>query len=152
MGRVHWAGDGDRPLVVSYATSPAAEVYFSEGAIEEPPTGNVLGAGACFRQIEFIGILDGTQNRDLAEKLVDFMLSQRFQEDIPLQMFVFPAHAGASLPDFYQWAERPAATGPGGRSHHPSQARGLDQTMDRDRVEVKNPSCQPTALLNRSGT
>lgn len=107
-GQSTWAGDGDRPLVVSYATSPAAEVYFSEGALSEPPTGNVLGPGACFRQIEFVGILDGTQNRDLAEKLVDFMLSQRFQEDIPLQMFVFPAHAGAILPDFYQWAERPA--------------------------------------------
>lgn len=102
------ASDGDRPLVVSYATSPAAEVYFSEGALEEPPTGNVLGAGACFRQIEFIGILTGTQYRDLAEKFIDFMLSQRFQEDIPLQMFVFPVLEGASLPDFYQWAERPS--------------------------------------------
>lgn len=103
-----WAGGGDRPLVVSYATSPAAEVYFSEGALQEPPTGNVLGPGACFRQIEFIGILDGTQNRDLAEELVDFMLSQRFQEDIPLQMFVFPANQKASLPDFFRWAERPS--------------------------------------------
>ena len=107
-GESTWAGGGDRPIVVSYATSPAAEVYFSEGAMEEPPTGNVLGSGACFRQIEFIGILAGTENRDLAEKLVDFLLSQRFQEDIPLQMFVFPAHEGASLPDFYRWAERPA--------------------------------------------
>jgi len=107
-GQSTWAGDGDRPLVVSYATSPAAEVYFSEGALIEPPTGNVLGPGACFRQIEFVGILDGTENRDLSEKLVDFMLSQSFQEDIPLQMFVFPAHSGASLPDFFQWAERPA--------------------------------------------
>jgi thiamine transport system substrate-binding protein len=107
-GQSTWAGGGDRPLVVSYATSPAAEVYFSEGALEEPPTGNVLGPGACFRQIEFVGILDGAGNRNLAEKLVDFMLSQSFQEDIPLQMFVFPAYAGASLPDFYQWAERPA--------------------------------------------
>jgi thiamine transport system substrate-binding protein len=107
-GQFSAASDGDRPLVVSYATSPAAEVYFSEGAYDEPPTGNVLGPGACFRQVEFIGILKGAQHRDLAEKLVDFMLSQRFQEDIPLQMFVFPAHQGASLPDFYQWAERPS--------------------------------------------
>ncbi|RME71493.1 MAG: thiamine ABC transporter substrate-binding protein [Chloroflexi bacterium] len=107
-GQSTWAGEGDRPIVVSYATSPAAEVYFSEGKLSEPPTGNVLGAGSCFRQIEFVGILAGTQNRDLAEKLVDFMLSQRFQEDIPVQMFVFPALADAALPDFYQWAERPA--------------------------------------------
>ena len=59
-------------------------------------------------EIEFIGILAGGQHRDLAEKLIDFMLSQRFQEDIPIQMFVFPAHKGAGLPDFYQWAERPS--------------------------------------------
>jgi len=107
-GQSTWAGGGDRPIVVSYATSPAAEVYFSEGALSEPPTGNVLGAGACFRQIEFVGILAGAQNRDLAEKLIDFMLSRPFQEDIPVQMFVFPASEKAELPDFYQWAERPA--------------------------------------------
>jgi thiamine transport system substrate-binding protein len=107
-GQSTWAGGGERPLVVSYATSPAAEVYFSEGALQEPPTGNVLGPGACFRQIEFIGILAGTQNPDLAEKLVDFMLSRRFQEDIPLQMFVFPANQEANLPDFFRWAERPS--------------------------------------------
>jgi thiamine transport system substrate-binding protein len=107
-GQSTWAGDGDRPLVVSYATSPAAEVYFSEGDLSEPPTGNVLGSGACFRQIEFVGILEGAQNLDLAEKLVDFMLSRRFQEDIPLQMFVFPVHKDANLPGFYQWAERPS--------------------------------------------
>lgn len=107
-GESTWAGDGVYPLVVSYATSPAAEVYFSAGALQEPPTGNVLGAGACFRQVEFVGILAGGKQRDLAEKLVDFLLGQSFQEDIPLQMFVFPANAQASLPDFYQWAERPS--------------------------------------------
>lgn len=107
-GESTWAGGGNYPLVVSYATSPAAEVYFSEGALQEPPTGNVLGAGACFRQVEFVGILAGGKQRDLAEKLVDFLLDQRFQEDIPLQMFVFPANENAALPDFYQWAERPA--------------------------------------------
>ncbi len=109
-GQSTWAGGGDRPIVVSYATSPAAEVYFAEEPLEVPPTGNVLGDGACFRQIEFVGILNlkGGEHRDLAEALVDFMLSQRFQEDIPLQMFVFPARDDASLPDFYQWAERPS--------------------------------------------
>jgi thiamine transport system substrate-binding protein len=118
-----WAGGGDRPIVVSYATSPAAEVYFSEGALEEPPTGNVLGPGACFRQIEFIGILAGGQHRDLAEKLIDFMLGQRFQEDIPLQMFVFPAREDASLPDFYRWAER---------SSQPAQVETADIQANRE--------------------
>ncbi len=106
-GQFSAASDGDRPIVVSYATSPAAEVYFSEGAYTEPPTGNVLGDGACFRQIEFVGILKGTANRDLAEKWVDFMLSPTFQADIPLHMWVFPANPKAKLPEVFQFAEVP---------------------------------------------
>ncbi len=106
-GQFSAASDGDRPIVVSYATSPAAEVYFSEGAYTEPPTGNVLGDGACFRQIEFVGILKGTANRDLAEAWVDFMLSPAFQADIPLHMWVFPANPQAELPDVFQFAEVP---------------------------------------------
>ena len=106
-GQFSAASDGDRPIVVSYATSPAAEVYFSEGAYTEPPTGNVLGDGACFRQIELVGILKGAANRDLAEKWVDFMLSPAFQADIPLHMWVFPANPQAELPEVFQFAEAP---------------------------------------------
>jgi thiamine transport system substrate-binding protein len=103
-----WSGKGgDRPIVVSYATSPAAEVFFSNGKVVEPPTGNVLGDSACFRQIEFVGVLKGTKNVDLARKFVDFMVSQKFQEDVPEQMFVFPVLADAKLPDYYKWAEVP---------------------------------------------
>ena len=83
-------------------------MFFAEETPDDAPTGVVLADGACFRQIEFIGILKGTQQRALAEKLIDFMLSQRFQEDIPLQMFVFPANQTAALPDvFLQHAEIP---------------------------------------------
>jgi thiamine transport system substrate-binding protein len=115
-GQFSAASDGDRPIVVSYASSPPAEVYFAEQPMNEAPTGVVLADGACFRQIEFIGILKGTQQRVLAEKLADFMLSKRFQEDIPLQMFVFPANTTAALPDvFVQYAkipENPASISP----------------------------------------
>jgi len=105
-------GEGDRPIVVSYASSPPVEVYFAEEPFEEAPTAAVVGAGSCFRQIEFVGILKGTQNRDLAEAWVDFMLGATFQEDIPLHMFMFPANQNAALPDvFAQFAlipEHPA--------------------------------------------
>ncbi|MFC1465344.1 MAG: thiamine ABC transporter substrate binding subunit [Candidatus Brachytrichaceae bacterium NZ_4S206] len=101
------SGKGPRPLVVSYATSPAAEVFFSEGKLEEPPTGNL--EGTAFEQIEFVGILKGTKNRDLAEKWVDFMLSKRFQEDIPLQMFVYPVAKSAAWPEvFVKFGQPPA--------------------------------------------
>ncbi len=104
--------EGARPLVVSYATSPAAEVYFSEGALAEPPTGAITAPGTCFRQIEFAGILKGTPNRDLAEAFIEFLLSSDFQADIPLQMWVFPANPTVALPqvftEFALEASRPA--------------------------------------------
>lgn len=103
------ASDGDRPIVVSYASSPPAEVFFAETELSEAPTGTVIGDGACFRQIEFVGILNGTGNEEAAQKLVDFMLSPTFQEDIPLHMFVFPANDTAVLPEvFATYAEIPA--------------------------------------------
>jgi thiamine transport system substrate-binding protein len=88
------SGGGTRPIVVSYATSPPAEVFF--GDLDEAPT-SVVTSG-CFRQIEYAGILAGTSNEQAARQLVDFLLSLRFQEDIPLNMFVFPANQDAVLP------------------------------------------------------
>lgn len=88
---------GQRPIVVSYGSSPPFEVLYAENPIDEPPTGVLTADGACFRQIEFVGILRGNENRDLAEKWVDFMLSKTFQEDLPLQMFVFPVNPSAEL-------------------------------------------------------
>ena len=92
------ASKGDRPIVVSYASSPAAEVHFAEKPMEQSPTAAVLQKGTCFRQVEFVGILRGTKKPGIAKKLVDFMLARTFQEDIPLQMFVFPANKTAVLP------------------------------------------------------
>jgi thiamine transport system substrate-binding protein len=107
-GNFTYASDGDRPIVVSYASSPPVEVYFSEKAFDEAPTGVVAADGSCFRQVEFVGILKGTKNRALAEQWVDFMLGTTFQEDIPLKMFMFPANGKASLPDvFVRFAQIP---------------------------------------------
>ncbi len=96
-------GEGDRPIVVSYASSPPVEVYYAEEPFEEAPTAAVVSDGSCFRQIEFVGILipKDAQNRDLAEAWVDFMLGATFQEDIPLHMFMFPANQNAALPDVF---------------------------------------------------
>ncbi len=105
-GHFSAAGDGERPLVVSYASSPPAEFIYADPPVAEPPSASLTAPGMCFRQVEFVGILAGTPNRALAEAWVDFMLSQSFQEDIPLNMFVFPANEKAALPDaFVDWAE-----------------------------------------------
>lgn len=107
---------GTRPIVVSYATSPAAEVYFSEEPLETSPTGAVVAPGTCFRQIEFVGILRNGENRDLAEAFVDYVLSDTFQRDIPLHMFVFPVNETVTLPDVFAehaiTAEDPAMMSP----------------------------------------
>ena len=103
------SGGGDRPIVVSYASSPPAEVIYADPPVDTPPTGVITDT--CFRQIEFAGILAGTGHRDAAEALVDFLLSPTFQEDIPLNMFVFPALGTAALPqtfvDFVRLPEDP---------------------------------------------
>jgi thiamine transport system substrate-binding protein len=99
-------GQGERPVVVSYASSPPVEVYFSEEPLEVAPTAAVVAPGSCFRQIEFVGILRGTMEQALAEAWIDYMLDVPFQQDIPLHMFVFPANQTASLPDvFVNFAE-----------------------------------------------
>jgi thiamine transport system substrate-binding protein len=110
------SGHGSQPLVVSYASSPAAEVVYAATKLTDSPTASVLGPGACFRQIEFVGILKGTRHLALAQKFVDFMLGQQFQEDMPLQMFVYPVNPAAQLPRefilYAQAASQPATLDP----------------------------------------
>ncbi len=103
------ASDGSRPLVVSYASSPPAEVYFATPEPSSSPVGSIIADGTCFRQIEFAGILKNGKNPAAAQKFIDFLLSTTFQEDMPLQMFVFPVNSEAKLPDvFTQFAAIPA--------------------------------------------
>lgn len=93
---------GTRPLVVSYASSPPVEVYFLPEPPEAAPTGSIVADDTCFRQIEFVGILQGTDNEDAARQFVDFLLSREFQQDMPLNMFVFPVLPDAELPEIFE--------------------------------------------------
>jgi thiamine transport system substrate-binding protein len=103
------SGHGPQPMVVSYGTSPAAEVIFADPPRADSPTASIVGPDTCFRQIEFVGILRATQHRALAEKFVDFMLAKQFQEDMPLQMFVYPVNRNAAVPEaFTKFAQVPA--------------------------------------------
>ena len=107
---------GTRPIVVSYGSSPPVDMIFADPPIDEPFTAAIVSPGSCYRQIEFVGILRGTANRDLAEIWIDFMLSTTFQEDLPLQMFVYPVNENAALPqvfqDFLYIPEEPAFVSP----------------------------------------
>ncbi|MDX3520916.1 thiamine ABC transporter substrate-binding protein [Streptomyces scabiei] len=100
---------GDRPLVVSYASSPPAEVIYAEPRPKTAPTG--VATGTCFRQTEFAGLLSNARNTEGGKALIDFLISKRFQEDMPLNMFVYPVVEGASVPaEFTEYG--PAAKDP----------------------------------------
>jgi thiamine transport system substrate-binding protein len=90
---------GDRPLVVSYASSPPAEVLYAEPQPAEAPTG--VATGTCFRQTEFAGLLKGAKNEAGGKALLDFLISTKFQEDMPLNMFVNPVVKDAKLPELF---------------------------------------------------
>ncbi|WP_424211542.1 thiamine ABC transporter substrate-binding protein [Streptomyces sp. BI20] len=90
---------GDRPLVVSYASSPPVEVLYADPRPAQAPTG--VATGTCFRQIEFAGLLKGAENEAGGKALIDFLIGKRFQEDMPLQMFVNPVVKDAKLPELF---------------------------------------------------
>jgi thiamine transport system substrate-binding protein len=90
---------GPRPLVVSYGSSPPAEVIAADAPVGEAPTG-VLPA-TCFRQVEFAGVLAGTDAPEAARQLVDFLLSGEFQSALPLSLYVYPANSDTELPDAF---------------------------------------------------
>ncbi|MGA9276308.1 thiamine ABC transporter substrate-binding protein [Ilumatobacter sp.] len=97
---------GDRPLVVSYGSSPPFEVLYAETELDTAPTG--VAESTCYRQVEFAGVLAGTEHPDEARQLVDFMITPAFQEALPLDVFVFPANADAELdPVFDEFAVIP---------------------------------------------
>jgi thiamine transport system substrate-binding protein len=90
---------GDKPLVVSYGSSPPAEVVFADPPRDDAPTG-VIGS-TCFRQIEYAGVLRGTKHPDEAQQLTAFLLSEPFQKELPLTLFVYPANPDVALPEVF---------------------------------------------------
>lgn len=94
------ADGADRSIVTSYATSPVADVVYADPPRDDPAIGVV--ADSCFRQVEFAGILRGTEHPDAAARLIDFLLSPTFQDDIPLNMFVEPVSDRATLPAVFE--------------------------------------------------
>lgn len=100
------SGKGKYPLVVSYGSSPPAEVLYAEKPIDTPPTAVI--ESTCFRQTEYVGALRGTRNPNNATLLISYLLDVPFQESMPLSLFVFPINKKATLPDlFTQFAVTP---------------------------------------------
>lgn len=93
------SGKGKYPLVVSYGSSPPAEVLYAEKPIDTPPTAVI--ESTCFRQTEYVGALRGTRNPNVAAQLIAYLLDVPFQESMPLSLFVFPVNKKATLPDLF---------------------------------------------------
>jgi thiamine transport system substrate-binding protein len=93
------SGKGKYPLVVSYGSSPPAEMLYAEKPIDTPPTAVI--ESTCFRQTEYVGALRGTRNPALAAQLISYLLDIAFQESMPLSLFVFPINKKATLPELF---------------------------------------------------
>jgi thiamine transport system substrate-binding protein len=107
--RFTWAGGGPTPMVVSYGSSPPAEVIFADPPRDDAATGVV--ENTCFRQIEFAGVLRGTDAPVAARQLVDFLISERFQQELALNLFVYPTNEAVALPqEFVDFAVVPDAS------------------------------------------
>ncbi|WP_255955756.1 thiamine ABC transporter substrate-binding protein [Streptomyces odontomachi] len=91
---------GDRPLVVSYASSPPAEAIYTSPQPKTAPTG--VATGTCFRQTEYAGLLAHAKNPKGGKALLDFLISTTFQNDMPLNMYVDPVRKDAQPPALYR--------------------------------------------------
>lgn len=98
---------GSRPIMVGYASSPAAEVFYSKGKLSAPNMGNLFLEGGVYRQIEGAAVLKGAKVPQLAEKLVQYLHSPDVQAAVPTAMWVYPAVSGTPLPAVMKHASVP---------------------------------------------
>ncbi|HET8605376.1 MAG TPA: thiamine ABC transporter substrate-binding protein [Marmoricola sp.] len=113
-------GHGDRPIVLSYASSPPDTVDKQTG---RPTTSALLDT--CFRQVEYAGVLQGASNPKAAHEFIDFMLGKEFQSQLPEEMYVYPVDTSVKLPaDWARWAKvapHPSTMPPSEITAHRSQ-------------------------------
>jgi thiamine transport system substrate-binding protein len=100
---------GKYPLVVSYATSPAAELFYAKDKPSEPPTGNLNLPGAVFRQVEGVALVKGGKQRVAAEKFIEFMRSAPVQQQLQTEMWMYPVTSGVARAEVMQFAPEPSA-------------------------------------------
>ena len=116
------SGAGEYPIVLSYSSSPAAEVR------EDGKSQTVSLLDDCFRQVEYVGVLAGTKNPAGAKALVEFLLAEPFQSTMPGLMYVYPVNPDASVPA--EWAQ----FGPAARS---TIGEDIDIAANRDSWQDK---------------
>lgn len=99
---------GSRPLVVGYATSPAAEVFYSKEKITDSPTASLFLKGGVFRQVEGVALVKGGGQREAAVRFIDFLRSVAVQEALQTSMWMFPLDASTPRAEVMRHATEPA--------------------------------------------
>ncbi|MBN2658703.1 MAG: thiamine ABC transporter substrate-binding protein [Spirochaetales bacterium] len=90
----------EAPLVLSYSTSPAYHVEY-EGTTRYKALKFDDGN---YEHIEGMGIVNGSSNRELAEKFIDHMLADSSQKTLAMANIMFPAAGGTALPQSFDYA------------------------------------------------
>lgn len=99
---------GAYPIVVSYASSPAAEVFYSKEKLTESPTVSLFLPGSVFRQVEGAALIKGGKQRAEAEKFLEFMRSNDVQEAMQTTMWMYPMQNTTKRADVMKYAPEPA--------------------------------------------
>lgn len=100
---------GTRPLVVSYASSPAAEVFYSKDKLQDAPTGSLGLKGGVFRQVEGVALVKGGGQRAAAEKFIEFLRSAPVQEALQTTMWMSAVEPGTPRAEVMRHAPEPAS-------------------------------------------
>jgi len=100
---------GARPLVVSYASSPAAELFYSKTKLTEPPTGSLTLQGGAFRQVEGVALVKGGKERAAAVRFMAFLRSAPVQQALQTEMWMYPFDANTPRVDALRHAPEPTA-------------------------------------------
>ena len=126
---------GAHPIVVSYATSPAAEVFYSKVKLSEPPTGSLSLKGAVFRQVEGVALIKGGGQREAAGQFIEFLRSDAVQRALQTTLWMLPVEAATPRDDALRFVVEPT------RFDNPSAAaladKGSEWTSRWTRVVLK---------------
>ena len=93
---------GEADVVLSYSTSPAAHIMYEENYDISASTfkeGNYIS-------VEFAGILNSSKNKQMANKFLDFMISDDFQKVIPGTNIMYPV-TDVEMPEAFNKLEIP---------------------------------------------
>ncbi|RXZ45679.1 thiamine ABC transporter substrate-binding protein [Crenobacter cavernae] len=103
---------GARPIVVSYATSPAAEVFYGKEKLNDAPTASLPLPGASFLQVEGAAPVKGGREPAAARRFVAWLQSAPVQKALQTGMWMYPAVPGTTLAPVFRFAPQPAGVKP----------------------------------------